>query len=65
MFPFPMPKSFVLNTHRKQVESGSEAGLVVLGGNRYSARELWGGQWGQVSAPSIPAWAVPETRGHS
>ena len=25
-------KSFVLTTHRKQVESGSEAGLVVLGG---------------------------------
>ena len=33
MLTFPSKsKSFVLTTHRKQVESGSEAGLVVLGG---------------------------------
>lgn len=32
MFPLPRSKGFVLTTHRKQVESGSEAGFVVLGG---------------------------------
>ena len=32
MFPLSRSKSFVFTTHRKQVESGSEAGLVVLGG---------------------------------
>lgn len=34
MFLFPRSKDFVLTTHRKQVESGSEAGFVVLGGER-------------------------------
>lgn len=40
MFPLSGPKSFVLTTHRKQVESGSEAGLVVLGGEQKQAHEL-------------------------
>jgi hypothetical protein len=32
MFLLPRSKNCILSTHRKQVESGSEAGLVVLGG---------------------------------
>lgn len=40
VFPLPGPKSSVLTTHREQVERGSEAGLVVLGGEQKQAREL-------------------------
>lgn len=32
LFSLPKSKSFVLTTHRKQIESGSEAGLVMLSG---------------------------------